>query len=841
MVGLAHHSWPVFIARCGLPKNPVVQNHQFIKPTRVKQLYLRAVAILLLLHLPLYLLCQPPANDECTGATIISTVTFGSSCAATVSASTAGATQSVPAPSCTGSENDDDIWYTFTATTASVVLRFSNTINMGTGGSAIIGYALYETACSADRSTLQCNNIGSAGAGFQIIGGLTKGNTYFLRFWSTLTAGNAATFDFCIQEAEAPANDECANAAEVTTQPVGTACNSGTQASTVGATPSTPGLLCPNDYGDDDIWYSFIANTSAIRINFSNARLATSTSGNGSVGYALYEASCPVGAGSAISCKENTGGGSGSELVGGVVPGNRYLLRFFSYAGNRYITFDFCVVDVDLPLNDECVNAAELNVSNSFCSTPLLTSLTNATTSPGFGPPSCAALSGSEDVWYKATVPASGNLVIQTSVADIDINDLIMEAYTGDIGSLSLITCDDNGNPEPGISSLHPRIELTGRTPGEIIFIRMLGKGGINDGPFTICVWDATVLANVSPGGNCVAGNIITINAANGNHFMWVPIYDALGNIITEINANGNELGTINTSLFVHTAGIIRHNTITGISYLDRNLAIQPTGTGSARLRVYFEQNEFAALRVRYPSLTLQQLGIHKSEEVCQGEIPAAPVLIEQDRIENYNGDHFIEFSTASFSNFYVMRLAEVLPVQLISFTASCKNNTVALEWITATEANNKKFEVEKSSDGIFFEKIADVPGAGNSSSVINYSYTDGQLPAVVAFYRLKQVDSDGKFEYSKVVRVACSNDMGIKIFPNPVSNRLEVEMNGRISKGKLIIADVTGRQRMIREFGPLQNGKIIISTKALSPGIYFLQLQSPDVFIGAPVKFIQQ
>ncbi|HRO47243.1 T9SS type A sorting domain-containing protein [Agriterribacter sp.] len=805
----------------------------------MKQLYLRAVAILLLLHLPLYLLCQPPANDECIGATIISIVTFGSSCAGSVSASTAGATRSVPAPSCTSSENDDDIWYQFTATTTSVVLRFSNTINIGTGGSAIIGYALYETACPANRSALQCNNIGSAGAGFQIIGGLTEGNTYFLRFWSTLTAGNAATFDFCIQEATAPANDECANATEVTTRPVGTICNSGTPASTIGAGPSTPALSCPNDYTDDDIWYSFAANTSAIRINFSNARLATSTSGNGALGYALYDANC--GTGAALSCSENIGSGSGSELVGGLVPGNRYLLRFFSYAGNRYITFDFCLVDVDLPINDECVNASELGVSNSFCTTPLLTSLANATTSPGFGPPACAELSGSEDVWYKATVPASGNLVIQTSVADNNINDLIMEAYTGNCESLILLTCDDDGNPEPVINSLHPRIELTGRTPGEIIFIRILGKGSINFGPFTICAWDASVLAAVSAGGNCIAGNTITINAASGNHYMWVPVFDASGNIIAEINANGNDLGTVNTSLFVHTAGTIRHNAITGISYLDRNVAIRPTGTGSAKLRIYFEENEFAALRIRYPSLTLQQLDIHKDEEVCQEGIPATPVLIEHDRIENYNGDHFIEFSTASFSSFYIMRISGALPVQLISFTASCKNNTVVLKWATATETNNKKFEVEKSSDGTLFEKIADIPGTGNSNSVINYSFTDEQILAATAFYRLKQVDSDGKFEYSKVVRAVCNNDMGIRVFPNPVSSRLEVEMDSRISKGKLIIVDAAGRQRMAGEFGSLQSGKIIINTKTLAPGIYFLRLQSPEIFMSTPVKFIKR
>ncbi len=100
----------------------------------------------------------------------------------------------------------------------------------------------------------------------------------------------------------------------------------------------------------------------------------------------------------------------------------------------------------------------------------------NATTSAGFGAPACVAGSSTEDVWFKTTVPASGNITIQTSAADSHIPDLVMEAYTGNCGSLSLITCDDDSNPEDLPSNLHARIVLTGRTPGEIIYLRVLGK-----------------------------------------------------------------------------------------------------------------------------------------------------------------------------------------------------------------------------------------------------------------------------------------------------------------------------------------------------------------------------
>ena len=783
------------------------------------RLFTLSLSVCLILQIPVSAFAQP-ANDECSGAITFATTPFGASCSSSVSANTSGATQSAPPITCTGNQNDDDIWYSFTAPTRSVVLRFSNTVNNGTGANATIGFALYQGPCPGSASELICNNLGSAGAGFQIISDLRPGLTYYLRFWSTLTGTNTASFDFCVQEAVSPPNDECADAIEVATQPVGTDCNSGTSATTIGAGASTPVLDCPNDYADDDIWYSFVANTSAIRIHFSNAKLATSVSGNGNLGYAIYDAPC--GGGVPISCGENIGNGRGDELVGGLVPGNRYFLRFFSYAFNRYINFDFCLVDVDLPLNDECVNALELTVSISFCTNPLLTSLSNATTSPGFGAPDCAGLSGSEDVWYKVILPPSGNLVVQTSMADYDIIDLVMEAWAGDCGSLSLIACDDNSNPEPGIGTLHPRIELAGRTPGETIYIRMLGKGGINFGPFTICAWDASVIANVAGGGDCVDGQTVTISAANGNHYMWVPVLDAAGDVIAEINANGHELGTVNTSLFVSTTGTLR--TATGANYLDRNIAIETAAQASTRLRIYFKSDEFEALRLAHPTLTGQQLRIHKDEDPCRAGLPASPQLIEPEQAGNYGDDYFIELETPGFSSFYITDLVDPLPVELISFEASCENDGVKLRWSTATEINNKYFELEKSSDGIDYQTIAQIPGAGNTSTITNYEYTDQTFNSNQALYRLKQTDIDGRFEYSNVVRLSCATDAGLRVFPNPFTNNLEIDLNGRFEKGQLLILDALGRQRIIQSFSA-SSSRISIQASALEPGIYFLKI----------------
>ncbi|NUN08890.1 MAG: hypothetical protein HUU54_06920, partial [Ignavibacteriaceae bacterium] len=112
------------------------------------------------------------------------------------------------------------------------------------------------------------------------------------------------------------------------------------------------------------------------------------------------------------------------------------------------------------------------------------------------------------------------------------------------------------------------------------------------------------------------------------------------------------------------------------------------------------------------------------------------------------------------------------LPVELISFSIKVVNNNIALNWQTATEINNFGFEVERSTDKSNWSKIGFVQGAGNSNSPKNYSYTDNTAVSGKYFYRLKQVDTDGTFDYSPVVEV----DMGIlpggyrleQNYPNP-------------------------------------------------------------------------
>ncbi|GAA4425582.1 T9SS type A sorting domain-containing protein [Pontibacter saemangeumensis] len=138
------------------------------------------------------------------------------------------------------------------------------------------------------------------------------------------------------------------------------------------------------------------------------------------------------------------------------------------------------------------------------------------------------------------------------------------------------------------------------------------------------------------------------------------------------------------------------------------------------------------------------------------------------------------------------------LPVELVYFTATVQNGTVNLQWLTASEKDNKEFVVERSADGKTFEGIGTVQGNGNSSVPINYSFADKTPMAGTAYYRLKQVDLSGEFAYSNVIAVSAeglASDMQLQAYPNPFQDELNITVtapnNGSAS---LKLFDVQGR-----------------------------------------------
>lgn len=157
------------------------------------------------------------------------------------------------------------------------------------------------------------------------------------------------------------------------------------------------------------------------------------------------------------------------------------------------------------------------------------------------------------------------------------------------------------------------------------------------------------------------------------------------------------------------------------------------------------------------------------------------------------------------------------LPVTLISFEARPEANQTKLTWKTTSETNNRGFEIERSSDARTFEKIGFVDGSGDTQQDQFYHFTDLN-PLATGYYRLKQLDYDGKFEYSKTIAVKAAKE-AIRIYPNPAQTELTV----RGAADNALVSVFTSTGKPVVTDAKLSGGKLDV--KDLKEGIYTLKI----------------
>jgi hypothetical protein len=168
------------------------------------------------------------------------------------------------------------------------------------------------------------------------------------------------------------------------------------------------------------------------------------------------------------------------------------------------------------------------------------------------------------------------------------------------------------------------------------------------------------------------------------------------------------------------------------------------------------------------------------------------------------------------------------LPISLSSFTAEKADNNALLAWTTNAEQNNDYFLVQRSNDGGDFETIGKVEGSGTAYSLHNYNFVDINIPAAVLYYRLKQVDKDGKSSITKVVAVNNLKETSISVYPNPFENGMNVVFkSGYNYKVNLRISDLRGIVHYTAE-GIDNNGTIVVGQN-LPDGVYVLEVRSEE------------
>ena len=171
------------------------------------------------------------------------------------------------------------------------------------------------------------------------------------------------------------------------------------------------------------------------------------------------------------------------------------------------------------------------------------------------------------------------------------------------------------------------------------------------------------------------------------------------------------------------------------------------------------------------------------------------------------------------------------LPVQLISFTGEIRNEQTVLNWKTAAEINNKHFVIERSANGNQYESIGTV-AAGTSNGVNSYSFTDAKLKSGTNFYRLRQVDADGAYKYSKVVIVRLQKgNEAIKVFPTIATSNINFNLSTvNATNATVSIYDTNGKM-LIRSQKSLTAGanQQGVDVSNLRSGAYFFRIQNNE------------
>jgi len=173
------------------------------------------------------------------------------------------------------------------------------------------------------------------------------------------------------------------------------------------------------------------------------------------------------------------------------------------------------------------------------------------------------------------------------------------------------------------------------------------------------------------------------------------------------------------------------------------------------------------------------------------------------------------------------------LPVALTSFSANISNDKISLSWKTSTEVNSWGFDIERMSEKSAWFKIGFVQSSGNSNSVKEYSFIDRISGSGNYFYRLKQIDKDGNYEYSKIVEVNLSHPKTFLLsqnYPNPFNPNTIINYDLPVNSSlTLRVFNILGKEiiTLVNEEKPAGRYQVTLDGSNLSSGVYYYQLKT--------------
>lgn len=376
----------------------------------------------------------------------------------------------------------------------------------------------------------------------------------------------------------------------------------------------------------------------------------------------------------------------------------------------------------------------------------------------------------------------------------------IMDKSDTDGGGASYVLFDDpNGIADDGDELMMYRLRVA-RDPGNgnfgfSVLMDLDGKFGSGDDP------------------DAVAGNPgfeVEIRVVNGGGSKGVHVDDVRGT-------------TSGTNLTIYNKNV----------YTQRSYALHQNSSCSSKDPVFYD------FYIPFQFLA-DNFGISTSTEVrligatsINGASVLGSTASDIGGIDDDNYANSIAGQDAAFSDFINNQTPTAaknatgggtLPVELLSFDGVKNGKSTILNWVTGMELDNDFFVIEKSMNGTDFYPIGEMEGQGSTSDETSYSFVDENNNLERAYYRLKQVDFNGDYEYSNVILVRGTTLKKMSMFPNPATELLNLQSNSS-EETKITIHNVHGQ--IVYENYFYNSTQIVLSD--LQKGWYFVSLNSPD------------
>jgi hypothetical protein len=430
------------------------------------------------------------------------------------------------------------------------------------------------------------------------------------------------------------------------------------------------------------------------------------------------------------------------------------------------------------------------------------------------------------------TFPGGGTLTIGGTLTGGIINNVV-STVTLNATSLALV--------DLAINSIGATLQLNANTT--ISGTLTLTNGKINIGANTLTLSNATPASQLAGGSSLSyvyttsgAGRLVRQNLAAATNYTF-PVGTPTDYMPVVVNTAA---GTSNFAASVYSPAAT-NATVGGPQFSDKSIMVDAmwyieriVGTGNSALTFQWVNALEGAV---FAGLGNTQIGISRNDSISW----SVPIQTSANAAANT-----VTASFSAFGAFVVAEIGAALPVKFGSIKAYEKQNGIQLDWKVYAENKVKNYEIERSGDGRQYTTVGSLPALYNNTSDGDYGFFDANPLPGISYYRIRNMDLDGKSAYSIVVRVNRNKAIkGLSLYPNPVLNRIVSLQGSDLGRGNYKISLFAANGQEVYKQQIKHNGGTISQTlelpSTISKGVYMFSVRDENGDIIFNEKLVNQ